>query len=332
MVSLLLWFYYATLLGASILPASRSPPTSPPQAPASPVITPALGSIAGSRDYNAALIEQFSFNAPSSLATTSDNDDTTRTASSEIQLQDLTLSTIALAVTVDGFVHGINRETGQWLWTLHDDNGAALGGYSKDERDSRSKAGAGLGGGALVKGVGRKKRGKSSNSSAPSRSSSPNVTHPGDDVKTINEYAGDAMTDEEEEEDEVYIIEPHSAGDIYLYSRSPSPGSLQKLPLSMTQLVALSPFTFPSDSSRMFAGRKETKLVGVDLKSGRLVGVFGSGAGWCEWDERSQGRVRTDEECDEDIQRRPEDLLYIARTGNYPHYTHGCIILMSRLL
>lgn len=273
-------------------------------------------------------IQHFRFNAPAAsdlVPASSTSGTSSTTTTDEIQLADLALSTLALAVTVDGHVHAVNRETGQWLWTLHDDAGAALGGISKDNKVQRSRAGDGLGT-ALVGGEGRKRRNNTAASSSPASALVRNQTLDTEDGKCVAEDDYPHAQDDEEEEEEVYIIEPHSAGDIYLYTRAnksahladewtDQPGSLQKLPLSMLQLVALSPFTFPSDSSRMFAGRKETKLVGVDLKSGRLVGVFGSGAGWCEWDELAQGRVRTEEECDEEISRRPEDLLYIARTG-----------------
>lgn len=227
----------------------------------------------------------------------------------EPTISDLTLLPLVLAVTVDGQVHALKRETGQWLWTLHDDGGSALGGSSR----SRDIGGVS---GPLVRGRGRK---SSANAAMNSTSSRAGVT----DLDFAGRRSGfREEVGEEEIEDEVYVIEPHSQGDIYLYSKdltgepaSSSGGSLQKLPLSMQQLVALSPFTFPSDSSRMFVGRKETKLVGVDLKTGRLVGVFGSGAGWCEWDEKKVGRVKTEEECEDEIERRPEDLLYMARTG-----------------
>lgn len=232
----------------------------------------------------------------------------------EPTISDLTLLPLVLAVTVDGQVHALKRETGQWLWTLHDDGGSALGG------SSRSGDVGGVSG-PLVRGRGRKSSANAAMNSTSSRAGLTDLDFAGRKSGSREEVG------EEEIEDEVYVIEPHSQGDIYLYSKdsmeqptSSSGGSLQKLPLSMQQLVALSPFTFPSDSSRMFVGRKETKLVGVDLKTGRLVGVFGSGAGWCEWDERKVGRVKTEEECEDEIERRPEDLLYMARTGEYGPY------------
>lgn len=251
----------------------------------------------------------------------------------EPPVEELALSPIVLVVTVDGNVHALQRETGRWVWTLHDDGGAESPngneGDSDSDKERRARVGEALGG-PLVRGRGRKaerrekERERNWRAGVSTRNESGLVTG----SKSLEEGIR-----EDEEEDEVYVIEPHSQGDIYLYTRgknlkkdaggndestSGSGGVLQKLPLSMQQLVALSPFTFPTDSSRMFVGRKETKLVGVDLRTGRLVGVFGSGSGWCEWDEAKEGRVRTEEECEEEISRRPEDLLYMARTGEFP--------------
>lgn len=205
------------------------------------------------------------------------------------------LSPLVLAVTVDGQIHALKRETGQWVWTLHDDGGLALGGdgrTAKEERKRRSKAGEAYGG-PLVKSASRRRRG-------------------GAVGTATNETGVDPL---DEGPDETYIIEPTGGGDIYIYSRSS--GGLDKLPLSMQELVALSPFRFPGDASRMFSASKNTRFVGVDLKTGRLVGVFGTTAGWCEWDETDEltGR-QVDLDCEEDIEKRPEDLLYMARTGS----------------
>lgn len=316
----LLWI---TAILVKVMIASNLPATTPLH---SIIPTPILTTLPDS-------IQHFRFNAPTtsnSLLSTNPITSSDHSKGHTIQLNDLTLSSLALVVTVDGHVHAVQRETGQWLWTLHDDQGAALGlKYSKQQRQERSKTSDTIiaKGGALVKGMSQSERRinrKNASATLVSQGNHSIPVHQGEETIILEQQEQEEQEDEEEEE-EVYIIEPHSAGDIYLYTRaknssssstsSSSAGSLQKLPLSMLQLVALSPFTFPSDSSRMFAGRKETTLVGVDLKSGRLVGVFGSGAGWCEWDEKIQGSMRSEEECDEEISRRPEDLLYLARTG-----------------
>ncbi|BGP18502.1 hypothetical protein JCM10213_001182 [Rhodosporidiobolus nylandii] len=236
-------------------------------------------------------IRSFRFNAPAPAPKAAEQP----AAAADAEDDGFELSQLVLAVTVDGQVHALKRETGQWVWTLHDDDGVALGGGrrdAKEERRRRSMAGQALGG-PLVKSASRRKR-----------------TAGG--AGWANE-TGLAAVELDDELDETYIIEPTGAGDIYVYSRTT--GGLDKLPLSMQELVALSPFRFPGDSSRMFSASKNTRFVGVDLKTGRLVGVFGSNAGWCEWDETDEltGR-KVDMDCDEDIEQRPQDLLYMART------------------
>ncbi|BGP50233.1 bifunctional endoribonuclease/protein kinase ire1 [Rhodotorula kratochvilovae] len=211
------------------------------------------------------------------------------------------LSPLVLTVTVDGQVHALKRDTGQWVWTLHDDGGIAVGGVgraTKEERLRRSSAGEAIGG-PLVQSQSRRRRpaGGAGRANAPSNETGVVLGEP----------------DDGGENDETYIIEPTGEGDIYVYSRST--GGLDKLPLSMQELVTLSPFRFPGHASRMFSASKNTKFVGVDLKTGRLVGVFGSNVGWCEWDDADEltagGRTV---DYEEDIDQRPEDLLYMART------------------
>lgn len=229
-------------------------------------------------------ISQFRFNADTNLIAD--------------PIKNLELSPLALIITVDGKINAVKRDTGQWVWTVHDDGGTKN--IASEDLLKRARAGEGIGGN-LIKGSGRRQ--------TSSRTS------------TL-ELDQTALEELNEREEEIYIIEPKDGGEIYLYTRSGSGTSstLQKLPLSMTQLVSLSPFTFSADSSKMFIGRKETKLVGIDLKSGRLVGVFGSEDGWCDWDQKKEGRIRTEEECEDDIQRTPENLLYIARTGRFPTF------------
>lgn len=76
---------------------------------------------------------------------------------------------------------------------------------------------------------------------------------------------------------ELYAIEPHDDGHLYLFLNSPSePSRLEKLPLSVSQLVDLSPFTLPGDSSKMFIGKKDTHLIAIDLRTGRVVNILHS--------------------------------------------------------
>lgn len=85
----------------------------------------------------------------------------------------------------------------------------------------------------------------------------------------------------------LYVVEPGS-GQVYVLSTLSSISfedridpyhnkktSMSKLPLTLPQLVELSPFSFPGDASRVFVGHKSTSLVELDVRSGKIGAVFG---------------------------------------------------------
>ncbi|KIJ27983.1 hypothetical protein M422DRAFT_54820 [Sphaerobolus stellatus SS14] len=75
---------------------------------------------------------------------------------------------------------------------------------------------------------------------------------------------------------ELFIIEPQS-GEIYLLPPKAAPSDpLQRLPLSIQQLVEMSPFSFPGDEGRVFVGRKETVMMMVELETGKVKRMFNS--------------------------------------------------------
>jgi serine/threonine-protein kinase/endoribonuclease IRE1 len=80
-----------------------------------------------------------------------------------------------------------------------------------------------------------------------------------------------------------------------------------------------SPFSFPQEKSLIFIGSKTTSLMGIDLQSGQPIGSFGtlksSGVGYCKPDEKGDGLYAEEEECESDIDERPEDLLFFGQTG-----------------
>ncbi|PLW29576.1 hypothetical protein PCASD_20472 [Puccinia coronata f. sp. avenae] len=80
-----------------------------------------------------------------------------------------------------------------------------------------------------------------------------------------------------DQDHELYTIEPHNDGDLYVFIKSSTgPSRLEKLPLSVSQLVNLSPFTFPGDSSKMFIGKKESHLIAIDLTTGIVLNSLNS--------------------------------------------------------
>ena len=126
---------------------------------------------------------------------------------------------------------------------------------------------------------------------------------------------------EDDEGQEVYVIEPQS-GEIYVMA---SPGSpLQRLPLSMPQLVEMSPYTMSgTDSDKMFEGRKETSLLLVELETGRIKATINPNSA-CPWDpfeDISRQGEEEDLDLDElDGSKPPKTShtpseVFIGRTG-----------------
>ena len=122
---------------------------------------------------------------------------------------------------------------------------------------------------------------------------------------------------------EVYVIEPQS-GEIYVMSTTDGP--LQRLPLSMPQLVELSPYSvFGEDSVKVFVGKKETSLLLVELETGRVKATVNSNAE-CPWDpfeDISRHADEDDLDLDELDGSKPPKKdptlteVFIGRTGQF---------------
>lgn len=125
-----------------------------------------------------------------------------------------------------------------------------------------------------------------------------------------------------DDEQEVYVIEPQT-GEIYVMATPDSP--MQRLPLSMAQLVDLSPYTMAGDdSTKMFVGKKETSLLLVELETGRVKGTVNPNAE-CFWDPfdefARQGDVNDELDLDDLESSKPTRShqqtteVFIGRTG-----------------
>ena len=78
------------------------------------------------------------------------------------------------------------------------------------------------------------------------------------------------------EYDFLWIVEPSQDGDIYIYNQG-GLGGLQKLHLTIKQLVSdMSPYE-SADPAVVYNGEKKTKLYTVDAMTGTISKVFGSG-------------------------------------------------------
>ena len=134
-------------------------------------------------------------------------------------------------------------------------------------------------------------------------------------VRTTHVESDPDVTDDDGPDQELYIVEPQS-GDIYVMSSPRSP--LQRLSLSMSQLVEMSPFSFSGDDERrMFVGRKETSLLMLELETGRIKASLNTE---CPWDpfEDLHGDVSQDPDLDDledSTEKSAPTEIYIGRTG-----------------
>lgn len=179
-------------------------------------------------------------------------------------VSDLVLANTVILTTVEGGLYALDRETGKQLWSLSP--------HTSHESDS------------LLRPLVTALYGKAQKSFAEIAQGGRAFTSPLSDSSPLLGTGG------------IYIVEPSSAGDIYVLSSangkagspasaSGEPGSVQldKLPLTLPQLVELSPFSFAGDDSRVFVGQKQTTLVELNIQTGELGAVFGGRqAGvWC---------------------------------------------------
>ena len=96
-------------------------------------------------------------------------------------------------------------------------------------------------------------------------------------VETIYHTQNKSELDgERPEHDFLWIVEPSQDGDIYIYNQG-GIGGLQKLHLTIKQLVAdMSPYE-SADPAVVYNGEKRTKLYTVDATTGIISKVFGAG-------------------------------------------------------
>jgi serine/threonine-protein kinase/endoribonuclease IRE1 len=134
-------------------------------------------------------------------------------------------------------------------------------------------------------------------------------------VRTTHVENDPDLTDDDGPDQELYIVEPQS-GDIYVMS---SPGSpLQRLSLSMSQLVDNSPFSFSGDEGRKsFVGKKETSLLLLELETGRVKASLNTECPWDPFDDLHPDVVRDIDELEGHTERSAPTEIHIGRTGKH---------------
>jgi serine/threonine-protein kinase/endoribonuclease IRE1 len=188
---------------------------------------------------------------------------------------------VVLVASVDGKFHALNRTTGAKLWSMP---------------------------------------------SSPPPSSAPHDSAAAQSVPSILEPLVstkhlDSNTEFDGDDDpfahETYIVEPQS-GDIYVTTSNSPTAPLQRLPLSMPQLVDLSPFSFGGADDRHFLGRKKTSILLIELETGRVKAALDSECPWDGWGEFTEQDVM-DIDLDElegiKPSRQYPTEIFIGRTG-----------------
>lgn len=159
-----------------------------------------------------------------------------------VRLVDLELSNVLLASSVDGALYGIDRTSGRRLWALRGESGMQ----------------------SLLKPL--------------------VATTYGSRSRSLEQLArdtlrlGDATLLQTLRDGGLYIVEPSSGGELYILRIRPgaSRPSLEKLPFSLPELVALSPFSLAGDQTRIFAAEKHTSLVELNVFTGKVGAVYDS--------------------------------------------------------
>ncbi|RXK38342.1 IRE protein kinase [Tremella mesenterica] len=113
---------------------------------------------------------------------------------------------------------------------------------------------------------------------------------------------------------EEYIVEPLSGG-LFVFEEEDGKQSpkVRRLPLSVEQLIELSPFTFPHSPGRIFTGSKQSSLLTLDLRTGQQLDCFTTLSA-------NLSQLADDGSCDADLDdlesrpQNPQDILFVGRT------------------
>jgi hypothetical protein len=146
---------------------------------------------------------------------------------------------ILIVSTLDGQLHGIDKTAGKLLWST------SAGG------EGIISSGAGQFGARGPNGQG---------TSSPTKDSAPKDDEEDDDgdLWADDGIDNDMIYSGDEKPDVVYIAEPMSGGNLYVYQNG---RAMQKLPLPIRDLVSLSPFR--SSDGTIYIGRKTTRFLAL---------------------------------------------------------------------
>lgn len=205
-----------------------------------------------------------------------------------VQLPDST--PILIVSTLDGQLHGIDKVAGKVLW-------------------STSAGGEGV----ISSAAGQSAAHRASQNPPESLKPKDHEADPDDDLWGWDDEKDDGIDNDViysnggNRPDVLYIAEPMGGGNLYVYQNG---RAMQKLPLPIRDLVALSPFR--SADGTIYIGRKTTRFLALEPYSGKVVGDYGGADGAasvCEAMNR-EFAGKDDEECEV-----TEETVYVGRTG-----------------
>ncbi|RHZ90011.1 hypothetical protein Glove_9g149 [Diversispora epigaea] len=193
---------------------------------------------------------------------------------------DLIPINLVLISTLDGNLHGVDRYTGQVLWSLEGANGSLIRTFTRPSTKQPNVTNNNERNGEAIIDVDVENVFKDDDQKS--------------DSSRLTKLKDESIEDEDDSDKITYIVEPNNDGILYMFS--PKTG-LQKFPYTVKQLVMNSPFR-SVDGKVFIVGSKSTKFFAIDPTTGKMLQFFNS-----EGD--------TDYECPS-MGSLPRDSLYVG--------------------
>lgn len=246
------------------------------------------------------------------------------------QLDDFILADFAILSGLDGSLTAIDRATGQTRWTL---KGQATASSRHAANDAQLPSSFGP---LIGSHYGKRQSSLASMLAASSEDKDDEHTPSNSPLEGLPARTRHLLS-----HSGMYVVEPGSSGRLYLltstqdtddagdvHHQRSNKARLQRLPLTLPQLVGLSPFSFPGEKGRIFTGSKKTRLLRIDVFTGELDRTWDADGSEVSsaFDHEEEGDnvyrwtylARTDYTLSISVARRP----HLAQTLHYSTYSH----------
>eukprot|EP00833_Pecoramyces_ruminatium_P015864 jgi/Orpsp1_1/1189896/evm.model.d7180000075309.1 len=162
---------------------------------------------------------------------------------------------VAIVTTLDGNIHGINKATGERLWTLDLDQGSMIKSKLHDFPDLNSKK--------PIKNFEEEKHKRPKDNNVKNKENNKkNNSKSSTEIKKGND---ELALRREDIFNEIFIPEPTEDGNIFVMK----PGEdLHVLPFSIKALVEQAPF---AQNENIYLGSKTTNILVLNLYTGKLI-------------------------------------------------------------